>query len=187
MINKITSNTNLYHGTSKESKKSIIASKEFYLSQSDKEWAGTGIYFFIDQDDDSAKKNALCWAEKIKKLNSDDIAVITVNFDVDQIQLFDLTDRATQMIFHKYRETMYEKITQDKVKDRVISPIGKNQKMLDCYIINCMCEYFQYNLVMRDAYINFKKGDFETSYPNSSIPNCTILCARNNNIIANMK
>lgn len=181
----IANTTNLYHGTSQKSKESIIISRKFYLSEN--EWAGSGIYFFIDKNDDEEKENARRWAVEIKNINDDEVAIIIVNLDADQINMFDLTDREVQNNFHKYREETYKRIISDKLGDRVISNTYKNEMRLDCYIINKMCEYFNYNVVVRDAYIKFSKGELGFKYPKSSIPNCTIMCVRDNKVIANMK
>lgn len=95
----IANTTNLYHGTSQKSKESIIISRKFYLSENENEWAGSGIYFFIDKNDDEEKENARRWAVEIKNINDDEVAIIIVNLDADQINRFDLTDREVQKIF----------------------------------------------------------------------------------------
>ena len=95
----IANTTNLYHGTSQKSKESIIISRKFYLSENENEWAGSGIYFFIDKNDEEEKENARRWAVEIKNINDDEVAIIIVNLDADQINRFDLTDREVQKIF----------------------------------------------------------------------------------------
>ena len=120
-------------------------------------------------------------------LGGDNIAIIIVNLNIDQIDILDLTERSSQMFFHKYREATYKKIVTDKLKDKKIVRNDYNEKKLDCYVINLICQYFHYNVVIRDAYINFGKTDLGYDYPKSSIPNCTIVCVRNNEIIASIK
>ena len=44
----ISEDKNLYHGTSIENKGEILKNRKFNLSSSASEWAGSGIYFFID-------------------------------------------------------------------------------------------------------------------------------------------
>lgn len=81
--------------------------------------------------------------------------------------------------------------TSQKSKESIIISrkfyLSENEMRLDCYIINKLCEYFNYNVVVRDAYIKFSKGELGFKYPKSSIPNCTIMCVRDNKVIANMK
>ena len=48
MTDIISEDKNLYHGTSIENKGEILKNRKFNLSSSASEWAGSGIYFFID-------------------------------------------------------------------------------------------------------------------------------------------
>lgn len=68
MTDIISEDKNLYHGTSIENKGEILKNKKFYLSSGASEWAGSGIYFFIDEDDNIAVNNAKKWAEYIKDI-----------------------------------------------------------------------------------------------------------------------
>ena len=65
-----------------------------------------------------------------------------------------------------------------------------NKMKFDCYVINKICDYYGFNVVIRDVHINFNKKILSRrncSYPSSSIPNCTIICVRSNDIIESMK
>ena len=96
-----------------------------------------------------------------------------------------------QQQFHKYREAMFNQSVIDaeskhkKIEDTII-----NKMKFDCYVINKICDYYGFNVVIRDVHINFNKKSLSRrncSYPSSSIPNCTIICVRNNDIIESMK
>lgn len=93
MTDIISEDKNLYHGISIENKGEILKNKKFYLSSGASEWAGSGIYFFIDEDDNIAENNAKKWAEYIK---SQYIAIIIVNLKVINAVVLDLNDRNFQ-------------------------------------------------------------------------------------------
>ena len=67
MTDIISEDKNLYHGTSIENKGEILKNRKFNLSSSASEWAGSGIYFFIDEDDNIAENNAKKVYKKYKK------------------------------------------------------------------------------------------------------------------------
>lgn len=191
MTDIISQDKNLYHGTSIESKNEILKNKKFNLSIGTSEWAGSGIYFFIDEDDNIAENNAKKWAECIKNIKSQYIAVVIVNLKVINAIILDLNDRNFRQQFHKYREAIFNQIVLDaESKHKKIEDTVRNKMKLDCYVINKMCDYFGFNVVIRDVHINFNKKSLSKtncSYPSSSIPNCTIICIRNNDIIESMK
>ena len=82
MTDIISEDKNLYHGTSIENKDEILKNRKFNLSSGASEWAGSGIYFFIDEDDNIAESNARKWAEYIKNIKNPYIAVVIVNLKV---------------------------------------------------------------------------------------------------------
>ena len=188
MTDIISEDKNLYHGTSIENKDEILKNR---LSSGVSEWAGSGIYFFIDEDDNIAESNARKWAEYIKNIKNRYIAVVIANLKVIDAVVLDLNDRNFRQQFHKYRQAIFNQIVLDaESKHKKIEDTVRNKMKLDCYVINKMCDYFGFNVVIRDVHINFNKKNLSKtncSYPSSSIPNCTIICIRNNDIIENMK
>ena len=191
MTDIISEDKNLYHGTSIENKGEILKNKKFYLSSGASEWAGSGIYFFIDEDDNIAVNNAKKWAEYIKDIKSQYIAIIIVNLKVINVVVLDLNDRNFQQQFHKYREAMFNQSVLDaESKHKKIEDTITNKMKFDCYVINKICDYYGFNVVIRDVHINFNKKILSRrncSYPSSSIPNSTIICVRSNDIIESMK
>lgn len=191
MTDIISEDKNLYHGISIENKGEILKNKKFYLSSGASEWAGSGIYFFIDEDDNIAENNAKKWAEYIKDIKSQYIAIIIVNLKVINVVVLDLNDRNFQPQFHKYREAMFNQSVLDaESKHKKIEDTITNKMKFDCYVINKICDYYGFNVVIRDVHINFNKKILSRrncSYPSSSIPNSTIICVRSNDIIESMK
>ena len=191
MTDIISEDKNLYHGTSIENKGEILKNKKFYLSSGASEWAGSGIYFFIDEDDNIAENNAKKWAEYIKDIKSQYIAIIIVNLKVINAVVLDLNDRNFQQQFHKYREAMFNQSVLDaESKHKKIEDTITNKMKFDCYVINKICDYYGFNVVIRDVHINFNQKILSRrncSYPSSSIPNSTIICVRSNDIIESMK
>ena len=191
MTDIISEDKNLYHGISIENKGEILKNKKFYLSSGASEWAGSGIYFFIDEDDNIAENTAKKWAEYIKDIKSQYIAIIIVNLKVINAVVLDLNDRNFQQQFHKYREAMFNQSVLDaESKHKKIEDTITNKMKFDCYVINKICDYYGFNVVIRDVHINFNKKILSRrnySYPSSSIPNSTIICVRSNDIIESMK
>ena len=191
MIDIISEDKNLYHGTSIENKREILKNGKFNLSSGTSEWAGSGIYFFIDEDDNIAENNAKKWAEHIKDIKSQYVAIVIVNLKVINAVVLDLNDRNFQQQFHKYREAMFNQSVLDaESKHKKIEDTITNKMKFDCYVINKICDYYGFNVVIRDVHINFNKKILSRrncSYPSSSIPNCTIICVRSNDIIESMK
>ena len=91
----------------------ILKNRKFNLSSGANEWAGSGIYFFIDEDDNVAENNAKKWAEYIKNIKSQYIAIVIVNLKVINAVVLDLNDRNFRQQFHKYREAMFHQIVLD--------------------------------------------------------------------------
>lgn len=51
---------------------------------------------------------------------------------------------------------------------------------------NELCRAYGLQAVIREAYINFNKYQYN-EYPVSDIPNCTIVCLRDDSLIEEMK
>lgn len=172
------------HGTSEENKNIIIENKRFYKSTDTTEWAGSGIYFFCDDDIEASKSNAYKWAKYIKKYDKPAVIILIVDIKKDDEYLLDLTDIENKKLFHEFREK-YFRSAMDRIKE------GKYSRtilasMLDCGTINTICENMGYKAVMRDVYINFSKNKFKEKYGEyyySQIPNCVIMALRDETLI----
>lgn len=66
-----------YHGTHLSAAQSILSKHHFWASESDKEWAGHGIYFFLDDDPRTAYNHAFKWAKYIRR--AENPAVLKAN------------------------------------------------------------------------------------------------------------
>ena len=72
-----------YHGTIRTRGKEILEGKLFRKSISNKEWLGTGIYFYYEYGD------AFKWSENIAD-NEEDITILHVLIDIDENYVLDL-------------------------------------------------------------------------------------------------
>src|SRR5699024_1870245 len=113
MTDIISEDKNLYHGTSIENKDEIQKNRKFNLSRGERERVGSGIYFFIDEDDNIAESNARKWAEYIKNIKNRYIAVVIANLKVIDAVVLDLNDRNFRQQFHKYRQAIFNQIVLD--------------------------------------------------------------------------
>lgn len=177
-----------FHGTSKMAKKMILSTKLFQSSDEDSEWAGAGVYFFSEKDEEKSKENAIKWARNIKKFkqNSDSLSVM---LKIPENQVFDLTGTNSEdrELFEIYREKLFERaIEVARRNNAYIDEKYFNSAKFDCLTINDICKFINYAAVMRTVYINFNK--YKYKYKNyklvkSNIPNSTILCLRNQSFI----
>lgn len=174
---------NAYHGTSRTAKNAIIASKNFNICDKNTEWAGTGIYFFIDPE---GNQFALKWARYIKRFS--DPIVIEAKVSLDSTQLFDLTIDEHQNYFHRTRTLLYQKAIKSAVELGKSTDENFLKKInLDCVTINSICTNMNYIAVKRKCYIRFLNRGEWSAYPSSDIPNCTILCIRDKRAIVSFK
>lgn len=163
-----------YHGTDESAKEKILPTGYFIKSTSDTEWAGSGIYFFVEH---GALDNAMKWAKYKKKFPRP--TVIKAKIKVDNSKLFDLTIPDNQDLFHKLRTLYFEKAQQlAKENNKRIGVVASKKMNLDCFIINQICEKFDYYAVKRTCYIRFQSRGKWREYPASDIPNSTIVCIR---------
>ena len=82
-----------YHGTTTERGKEILDNKCFKVSESNKEWLGTGIYFYNEY------RDAYDWSSNIVN-NEDEITVLHILLDIDEDYVLEL-DSEKGMIFSR--------------------------------------------------------------------------------------
>lgn len=175
-----------YHGTSADAARAIVAEQRFIASMEDTEWAGHGVYFFIDSIPPpihpTAYLNAYNWAKYIKRVKTPTVLKSTVTIDPKDI--LDLRDEEYLADFHQVRLEIYQSARR-RAKDEGIEIDSSylDNRWLDCLAINQMCQLYDPPMaaVITKLCINFHK---KISYPVSQYPNCTILCVRNGTLIS---
>lgn len=168
-----------YHGTSYEARLQILSEHCFRESSEPNEWAGTGIYFFIEENE---KENAQKWAMYIKMFSRP--AIVKAKIEIDPSLIFDLTLEEHRVQFHRFRELYYKKAVESAESlGRTIDRDTRNKLKLDCRTFNTICSDVGYRAVKRQCYIRFRKNGIWADYPKSDIPNCTIFCLRDNGCI----
>lgn len=174
----------LFHGTSQKNKTAILSSLKYRPSDSDHEWAGTGVYYFWDcQDEKLSYKNAYKWAKYIKCIDDPAIICNTVIVD-DNENVLDLRDPAIQMKFHQFREKLFtDALRRADRQGKMLAGEYTNSERMDCLTINTMADKTDIDLVIKSVYINFTKYKYSYNYSHSEIPNCTIVCLRNQDLI----
>ncbi|MHB9949476.1 hypothetical protein CF055_10435 [Clostridium botulinum] len=163
-----------YHGTDNSGAQSILRYKKYKASNKENEWLGTGIYFFIDENEKVAIENAYKWATNYKKFRFYSVLKTIVNTNKDKI--IDFNDPDWQWVYHKYREERINYTINKGIK------LETDKLKFDCEIINDVCKKFSIDLVYQQRYINLSK---KRNIVSSAIPNCTIMCVRRNDIINN--
>lgn len=187
-----------HHGTNKEAKAEILASQHFIESSTDSEWAGTGIYFFIDYTSPSvSRNNAIQWATDIKKFRSREVAIIEAKIECGSNDILDVRQDEAKKLFHQYRAEMLRVAVNAIEKYNALLPHGASKKKLDsrytitkkfdCFVFNKLCEKYGIKAVIRDAYINFISNKYSFYVVGSDIPNCTLLCVKDDSIIKELK
>lgn len=167
-----------YHGTTTDFAKSILEERHFNVSNRDNEWAGHGIYFFIDGYTlSSARENAFRYARDIKCFPTGDVAVLRTDIDIDSTKILDLTKPEHQAEFLKIREFLWKEAYK-RFGDEGTKKIRDYRKyVLECSAINTLCSNMGYIAVIKSEYINFE-WTRNGSHPKSSIPNSTMFCLR---------
>ena len=97
-----------------------------------------------------------------------------------------MTKREQQDVFHKYRACLFDKVNAvARNTGRALKESYANKRRLDCFTINQICKDFNFEVVKREAYINFHKKEVKENelYPNSDIPNVTMISLRNQEYI----
>jgi len=174
-----------YHGTSKSARQSIICEQHFRASQKAYEWAGTGVYFFIE---DLPYDNAKKWAKYFKKIPDLNIGILEAKIKIDSQNLFDVTLSMYQEQFHRFREAYYSKACKEaKLAGKTLDDNTIKTMNLDCTTFNRICTALGFTAVKRQCYIRFLNRGPWKDYPLSSIPNCTILCIRDESQIISIK
>jgi len=181
-----------YHGTSTEAARKILEEQRFLQSSKDEEWAGTGVYFFIDTDsykelESKAYNNAEKWAIFHKRYK--DFCVLQSEIEIDDASIFDLCNENHLEEFHRFREWLYSEAAKRALIDGVkLESLYSLPKKLDCLTINFICIEFGFSIVVRKCYIrSLSRIHGFPNYPKSDIPNCTILCIRDEKLILNTK
>lgn len=171
-----------YHGTAVAYKDSILRTKKIKKSFSDNDWAGSGIYYFVDEEENELIEKCVLWSLNIKKYKT--AAVIKNVIEIEEEKILNLTDRFQQSLFQQYRQTLFERANQYARKNgKQLKDTYTNMRKLDCLVINQICSKYKFELVKRYAYINFYKGANNKEYPRSDIPNSTIINLKNQDYI----
>ena len=180
-----------FHGTDATSCKKILE-KGGYFKERNKEieWAGTGIYFFTEENEylQEAYSNARKWAVKRKNISEKNVRIIKTHIFILKRLIFDLRLTKLQLVFQKYRDGFFKR-AQEKAKNekKELTKSQKNGKIIDTCVINKICAKYGYHAVIMQAYINFEKDcnkeDDPYKFYQSIIPNCTIFCLRNQRYI----
>lgn len=61
-----------YHGTTKENAEHILSTRKFYLSKGEKEWLGSGIYFYPDLNDAYEWRDSEVFLHAVIKITQDE-------------------------------------------------------------------------------------------------------------------
>lgn len=172
-----------YHGTDNNNHQSVIE-EGFRLSLGDKEWLGSGVYFFTeDYIPPEPISNAVEWAvaqawdTKLKSFKYNRYCIISAKVSCDSESFLDLNTRDGMETFCYFRNKFVENIF--KAGKRL-----KNKEAIkDGHVINLARELYgiKIDVVKGNFYIKFtveRKHNI-----NFRIPNCTILSVFNTNCI----
>ena len=175
-----------YHGTHPEAAQSILTKQHFRLSASDTEWAGHGIYFFLDDNPQTAYTHAFKWVKYIRHRDCSNPSVLKATISINTEDILDLRIPTYRKQLEDLRYTIFcDALERAKSKHIPLSSNMLNPKKLDCFAINEFCNSADppFLAVIAEIYINF---DHAIQYQSSKYPNCTILCLRDESLITNI-
>lgn len=162
-----------YHGTDYSGEQGILNKKQFKASEKDDEWIGHGVYFFHSSE---AEKHAEEWARNVKRFKF--YSIMTTKINVSEKEVLDLNNEDYQDLFNKYREA---KLKEYKSRNIQIPMDEMNAKKLDCLMINDLSNKGGFSLVCQRRYIELRER--KDRLIASNIPNCNIMCVRDQKII----
>jgi len=176
-----------YHGTDGHFADIIIKEKKFNISEKESEWAGSGIYFFISDDDSvQAKANALKWARRNRTFSSPTILRATVK--IENKKIFDLRKAYDQSVFEYYSEAYFRKAATRGATDPRIRSLLEDASKLDCFIINKICDEYCYKVVIKQSHIIFESITINGfKFTKSFVSNSTIFCLRDSQYITDLE
>lgn len=139
-----------YHGTTKENGENILATKEFKVSGTTKDWLGKGVYFF------EGDRHQAYMFIKFKNghsciLTHGKICVLEARISVDDRRVFDLTIYDDQKFLSDYRKSIEKKIKEEQEKT------GR-WKHIEGFVIENLCKDFAADIdLVRAIYRTPKK------------------------------
>lgn len=170
-----------FHGTSYENGTKILE-EGFKSSESDEDWLGDGVYFFVEGIPPAPQNNAVKWAivsawdNQIKCNKYSIYTVIKGEIEVKEDKFLDLTEYDGIKLFNYLRNKFITKIANSGKKI-------KNGAFRDGHIINEARNEvgMKIDVVKGNFYIKFQK---ERIYDiNFRTPNSTILAVQNKSSI----
>lgn len=163
-----------YHGTTKENALSILRTRYFISSCSERDWLGKGVYFFINQHKDKAIEQSKKWA-LLRKYTF--YAVLEAKIDAVEEKIMDLNDEEWFSYFQEFRNIIMEKVIKKGLH------VFENPREFDCYVIDRLCDKIDISVVIKNVFINFSPYYGNIKIPHSYIPNCRIMCVKDKNVI----
>lgn len=144
-----------------------------------------GYIFFCEDDENKSFNHARRWAKHRKKTECP--SVIKAKINIDSTLIFDLTETDHRKLFHESRNAYFNEAEKRADKHNIsLDKTYKDKLKLDCMTINRLCDQFDFKAVLKPDYIYFL--EFENlpasrTFPNSTVPNCTLFCLRDESFI----
>lgn len=164
-----------FHGTNIANTQKIL-DNNFNPSEGDKEWLGTGTYFFTEGYPDLHPQNAAArWAEasswdnRFKRNNYIRCSVLKAKIKVGELHFLDLTTSDGMEVFNYHRLKFMEIIKSTKLNFKQ----NKTPIFRDGELINEMRQAIKISVIKGHFYIKFKEERiFQVDF---RLPNCTII------------
>jgi hypothetical protein len=159
----------LFHGTTRDRAEAIL-NFNFNFSESDEDWLGTGVYFFLDGIA-SGLKSAQEWALNTHKGVT--CSVIETTVVTEREQLLDLRVLSDLKLYNKIRDQIIIR-DFDKLSRRRDISIKKRRdiRLDDTLITNEVLNILGKKLIIHNVYIKTSQQReliLESSYPNSTV------------------
>lgn len=169
-----------HHGTSLDAAENIIASKKFYIVESDERHLGNGAYFFMSGIGNSiaeAKNYALraAFDKKEQKYRYEKYGVVEASITVDDDRILDLNSHEGLAMFDLVRKEIFEK------KKRANE---KMTKIEDGFIINLLEKknVIPMDVVITQRNIRLDPSEIELNL-RSLVPNCIVCCVKKDSCV----
>ena len=156
------------HGTTRTNARSICTTKCFLSSGSEKDWLGSGVYFY-----DNNREAAYAFCKSVKRIADEDIVVVTAT--IDSVFYFNLLEMEHYNLFSESVKRFRERVS--KLKNAKCYP-----KILDGHVLEAICKENLFDFVYAAFNVNNNYKRAETRIVNPNIIDSdynNVLCVKN--------
>lgn len=179
-LQQMTLSIEAFHGTSLQAAEEIQETS-YRESDSNAEWLGRGVYFFVDGVSDPLADaiewaKAQAWNTKTQSVDYEEFAVLKSVVEIDEGRLIDLTTDHGIRNFNILKSRFLHRIYGGRTKKELIAMSSAEH---NCELFNYMAATVRSHAIKHNLYI--KNVAERKLHLKLNVPNSTVLCVRKAN------